>query len=435
MCPCILALQLLVLSSGACVFNLNVDKRNTIRAESGLNRVVKMVLLFSLVAGGPHSWASECRFAQAALIASSESNAISRDALLDELASLYSVGLNDSSMMAAFVARLDDLAASQRESVDSLYAEIEARSGNPQVKAELKEQRRVHKQQETFKIRHALEPFLQRLSSAHRAEIETRLIDSGLVSPLTTGEVEFSFPSEHWVEVGLSDPFPDFPNSKKWIRFDPGNAFAIRQVPVTQLEYFLAGLVFAIADPTPARFRTGEGSIQLDLGNAVYGFKPNHPVESVSLDEIYTHIDRVSQITGVSYGLPSENEWEFAARAGSSTPFYFGDDAALMPLHGWFNGNSRRTTHEVGQLSPNGFSLFDIYGNVNEQSSAVYQGHNLSHGGSYNLEADEMKFYVPLVIDNRATSETRGVRLKRTGPGYVEPAAKFILNQPKSSFR
>jgi formylglycine-generating enzyme required for sulfatase activity len=65
------------------------------------------------------------------------------------------------------------------------------------------------------------------------------------------------------------------------------------------------------------------------------------------------------------YRLPTEAEWEFAARAGTTTSRYFGDVESLLPQHGWFDGNTRRERARPGaQLLPNAWGLFDVYGNV-----------------------------------------------------------------------
>jgi hypothetical protein len=75
------------------------------------------------------------------------------------------------------------------------------------------------------------------------------------------------------------------------------------------------------------------------------------------------------------YRLPSEAEWEYAARAGTATKFYWGDDDAAAPLHAWFNANSgcekveglfcdHGQTHPVGAKPPNAFGLYDMAGNV-----------------------------------------------------------------------
>lgn len=85
------------------------------------------------------------------------------------------------------------------------------------------------------------------------------------------------------------------------------------------------------------------------------------PVENVSWNDIQSFLRRL----GNGYRLPTEAEWEYAARGGKASEFYFGEDAAKSGEFSWFNGNST-TTHQVGTKPANPFGLFDIYGNVFE---------------------------------------------------------------------
>lgn len=71
-------------------------------------------------------------------------------------------------------------------------------------------------------------------------------------------------------------------------------------------------------------------------------------------------------VVGAPYRLPSEAEWAYAARAGTSTRFSFGDDEARLAAHGWFAMNSAGRTQPVARLAPNAFGLFDVHGGVFE---------------------------------------------------------------------
>jgi len=92
----------------------------------------------------------------------------------------------------------------------------------------------------------------------------------------------------------------------------------------------------------------------------------NNPVETVSWYEAREFCTQLSALTGRTFTLPSEAQWEYACRAGSTTRFSFGDDYGQLDNYAWYLYNSGLQTHPVGMKLPNAWGLYDMYGNVYE---------------------------------------------------------------------
>lgn len=91
---------------------------------------------------------------------------------------------------------------------------------------------------------------------------------------------------------------------------------------------------------------------------------PEFPVENVSWNDVQEFIAKLNQTTGRKYRLPSEAEWEYAARTGITTEWSFGNDASMLGSHSWYSQNSTGKTKSVGQKLPNAFGLVEMHGNV-----------------------------------------------------------------------
>jgi hypothetical protein len=90
-------------------------------------------------------------------------------------------------------------------------------------------------------------------------------------------------------------------------------------------------------------------------------------VETASWNDCQEFIKKLNaKGGGGKFSLPSEAQWEYACRSGSKTKYYFGDDELQLGEYAWYEANSDRTTHPVGEKKPNAWGLYDMYGNVFE---------------------------------------------------------------------
>ncbi len=96
------------------------------------------------------------------------------------------------------------------------------------------------------------------------------------------------------------------------------------------------------------------------------------PAIGISWHAVKTYCEWLSAKTGQTYRLPTEAEWEFACRAGSSTAYSFGNNPEELEKYAWFNKNSGNITQKVGLKLPNAFGLHDMHGNVWEICSDYY---------------------------------------------------------------
>jgi formylglycine-generating enzyme required for sulfatase activity len=101
--------------------------------------------------------------------------------------------------------------------------------------------------------------------------------------------------------------------------------------------------------------------------------REGHPVLCISHHTAMQYCRWLSLKTGKVYRLPTEAEWEYAARAGTKTAYFFGDDPEKLGDYAWFAGNSDEKTHDVGTKKPNPWGLHDMYGNVMEWCVDHYQ--------------------------------------------------------------
>jgi formylglycine-generating enzyme required for sulfatase activity len=122
-------------------------------------------------------------------------------------------------------------------------------------------------------------------------------------------------------------------------------------------------------------FYLGKYKVTQEQWEAVMGSNPSfpkgpkNPVDAVSWDDCQEFFDKLSAEMGPGIGkfqLPTEAQWEYACRAGSTTRYCFGDDEAGLGEYAWFGTGQGLTGHPVGQKKPNAWGLYDMHGNVSE---------------------------------------------------------------------
>ncbi|SRR6056297_172069 len=158
------------------------------------------------------------------------------------------------------------------------------------------------------------------------------------------------------------------------------DAFWMSKYEVTWELYNL--FVNRTIDTVPNRINNPDVKIQVDAiaGATVpyvdmslgMGTEAGLPVGNVTQHAASAFCKWLSAKTGYFYRLPTEAEWEYAARAGSKTAYHFGDDVADLDDYAWHYKNSDNTYHEVGQKKPNAWGLHDMHGNVAEWTLDQY---------------------------------------------------------------
>ena len=124
----------------------------------------------------------------------------------------------------------------------------------------------------------------------------------------------------------------------------------------------------------------------------------NNPVERVSWDDAVEFCRKLSALlsekaAGRVYRLPTEAEWEYACRAGTTTEYSFGDDDSRLGDYAWFGGNSGDRTYPVGGKKPNAWGLYDMHGNVWEWCQdryGAYPGHAITNPSGPNSGSDRV---------------------------------------------
>ncbi|HSE98270.1 MAG TPA: formylglycine-generating enzyme family protein [Blastocatellia bacterium] len=204
--------------------------------------------------------------------------------------------------------------------------------------------------------------------------------------------------------------------------------FWMGKLEVTWDEYDLFAFGQGISNTQPSIKSAARAGKEVDAvtkptppyADESFGFgKGRQPVISVTHHAAMEYCRWLSAKTGKTYRLPTEAEWEYAARAGSRTAYSFGDDAVKLGEYAWHLDNSDGRPHPGGQKKPNPWGLYDIHGNVAEWCLDHYDA---ARYGGFKAEAITLS---PVLLP----TERRYPHVARGGswddePGLLRSAAR-----------
>lgn len=162
------------------------------------------------------------------------------------------------------------------------------------------------------------------------------------------------------------------------------------------------------------KYQVTQAQYQEVMGaNPSYFPGPNHPVEGVSWEDAQKFCEKLNaRKDGFLYRLPTEAEWEYAARGGNSAARY-----GPLPEVAWYHDNSEGSTHPVGQKKPNGFGLYDTLGNVWEWVQDRY-------GQEYYSQSPDRDPPGPLSGEYRVA---RGGSWRGIARGLARVSSRYVL--------
>ncbi|WP_373604473.1 formylglycine-generating enzyme family protein [Vibrio sp. UCD-FRSSP16_30] len=185
-----------------------------------------------------------------------------------------------------------------------------------------------------------------------------------------------------------------------------------------------------------SKFEVTQSLFEEVMGPSRSFFKdPQIPVNNLSWQQAYFFIERLNELTGQHYRLPTEAEWEFAAIGGNQSQGYAYSGSNNIDDVAWFSGNANNQAHRVGQKKPNELGLYDMTGNVgeftidafestfyrnspthnpsNEQHTDIKLAHKSVRGGSFAYAQDESENFRRDFASQTIIMSDMGLRLVR----------------------
>lgn len=273
--------------------------------------------------------------------------------------------------------------------------------------------------QHTAQTQATPEPYVQRIDGLP-VGIEMVPVPGGTFRMGNTGEAAGKADEKPVVSVAV-DPFWI---SKFEIPWDVYEAFVFEKADPTTVKEDAA--LDGVTRPTPPY-------LDMTLGMGKEGF----PAISMTHYNAIQFCKWLYTRTGVFYRLPTEAEWEYAAKAGTETDYDFGTDASQLDEYAWYAANSGGKTQPIGKKKPNAWGIHDMLGNVAEwtfdQYDAGYYDSLATHGSVANPSKFPHELY-PISVRGGSFRDTAD-QLRTAARAYSEPAWKAIDPQtPKSDW-
>lgn len=205
--------------------------------------------------------------------------------------------------------------------------------------------------------------FFRRLAEQYNIPFE--VIEK--MSPESLRYQGFDFPADgKKVTLSYLKAKVGIPEREIWREVTFIKPFKMKTTTVTQWEYAL------VMKRNPSFFQEGADTFEITIEGEKLKVN-NRPVENISGIDAIEYAKTISKMTGKTYRLPTEAEWEYAARGGTTTRWYHGNCELELNENGWTSANSGGTTRPVAKRKPNRNALYDMHGNVWEWCKDNFQ--------------------------------------------------------------
>lgn len=153
---------------------------------------------------------------------------------------------------------------------------------------------------------------------------------------------------------------------------------------------------------------------------------PNYPVTNITLQEALEFLNRLTELTGYRFRLPTEAEWEYAARGGRKSQGFKYPGSNNVDEVAWYKPNSNKQTHPVGEKKPNELGLYDMAGNVFEFCSDVYDSRYYKNSPYLNPQGPRAKGILASILTSASSFVCRGCSY-HFGEDYATSSFRYFI--------